>query len=263
MNIFANNCLRMAIALKDGLEKPLTAIMTTFNNFTDKVLNNGLTAGFQYLAQESTKWTTALENGITSAINGISNFVSGGGLDSILTIGTNIITGICDGIIKNKEQIQTKQTTPTRTAIFSAEEALEEEVVEEETTTTEVEPEVDPAELESPQEDEVEEINIEDEFIGGAETSDEDMDAAFNVIGAELEQEHRKNVKGYTVRLCENASPLQKAKITKRADTVGVPYFIDPKTNNITTNTFVSLNEAQEYKRFISRKGLKGQVISL
>ena len=110
MNIFANNCLRMAIALKDGLEKPLTAIMTTFNNFTDKVLNNGLTAGFQYLAQESTKWATALENGITTAIGNISNFVSGGGLDSILTIGTNIITGICNGIINNKEQIQTTLT---------------------------------------------------------------------------------------------------------------------------------------------------------
>ena len=110
MNIFANNCLRIAIALKDGLEKPLTAIMTTFNNFTDKVLNNGLTAGFQYLAQESTKWATALENGITTAISNISNFVSGGGLDSILTIGTNIITGICDGIIKNKEQIKTTLT---------------------------------------------------------------------------------------------------------------------------------------------------------
>ena len=110
MNIFANNCLKVAVALKDGLEKPLTSIMTTFNNFTSKVLNNGLTAGFQYLAQESTKWATALENGITTAIGNISNFVSSGGLDSILTIGTNIITGICDGIIKNKEQIKTTLT---------------------------------------------------------------------------------------------------------------------------------------------------------
>ena len=110
MNIFANNCLKVAVAIKDGLEKPLTSIMTTFNNFVSEVLNNGLTAGFQYLAQESTKWATALENGITSAISNISNFVSGGGLDSILTIGTNIITGICDGIIKNKEQIKTTLT---------------------------------------------------------------------------------------------------------------------------------------------------------
>ena len=164
---------------------------------------------------------------------------------------------------QNHQKQQPAKVKKEEVVTEPVEEALEEEVVEEETTTTEVEPEVDPAELESPQEDEVEEINIDDEFIGGAETSDEDMDAAFNVIGAELEQEHRKNVKGYTVRLCENASPLQKAKITKRADTVGVPYFIDPKTNNITTNTFVSLNEAQEYKRFISRKGLKGQIIPL
>lgn len=168
-----------------------------------------------------------------------------------------------NGVKQNHQKQQPAKVKKEEVVTEPVEETLEEDVVEEETTTTDVEPEVDPAELESPQEDEVEEINIEDEFIGGAETSDEDMDAAFNVIGAELEQEHRKNVKGFTVRLCENASPLQKAKITKRADTVGVPYFIDPKTNNITTNTFVSLNEAQEYKRFISRKGLKGQVIPL
>ena len=110
MNIFANNCLRMAIALKNGLEQPLTSIMTTFNNFTDQVLNNGLTAGFQYLAQESQKWGVALEKGITTAINNISNFVSGGGLDSILTIGTNIITGICNGIINNEDKIRTSLT---------------------------------------------------------------------------------------------------------------------------------------------------------
>ena len=107
MNIFANNCLRMAIALKNGLEQPLTSIMTTFNNFTDQVLNNGLTAGFQYLAQESQKWGVAIEKGITSAIGNIKNFVSGGGLDSILEIGTNIITGICNGINNNQDDIRT------------------------------------------------------------------------------------------------------------------------------------------------------------
>ena len=110
MNIFANNCLRVAIALKNGLEQPLTAVMTTFNNFVDTVLNSGLTAGFQYLAQESTKWAVSLEKGITTAINNIGNFVSGGGLDSILTIGTNIITGICNGIINNEDKIRTSLT---------------------------------------------------------------------------------------------------------------------------------------------------------
>ena len=167
-----------------------------------------------------------------------------------------------------KEEVVTEPVEET------VEEAIEEDVVEEEVeeeaTTTEVEPDVDPAESESPEEDEVEEININNEFIGKpfqipevGETSDEDMDAAFDLIAGELEQDRRKNTKGFTVRLCENASPLQKAKISKRADKLGVRYFIDPKTNNITTNTFVSFKEAQEYKRFISRKGLKGQVIPL
>ena len=166
-----------------------------------------------------------------------------------------------------KEEVVTEPVEET------VEEAIEEDVVEEEVeeeATTEVEPDVDPAESESPEEDEVEEININNEFIGKpfqipevGETSDEDMDAAFDLIAGELEQDRRKNTKGFTVRLCENASPLQKAKISKRADKLGVRYFIDPKTNNITTNTFVSLKEAQEYKKFISRKGLKGQIIPL
>ena len=107
MNIFANNCLRLAIALKNGLEAPLTAVMKTFNDFVNTVMDSGLTAGFQYLAQESTKWAVSLEQGITTAIGNIKNFVSGGGLDSILEIGTNIITGICNGIKNNQEDIRT------------------------------------------------------------------------------------------------------------------------------------------------------------
>ena len=107
MNIFANNCLRMAIALKDGLKEPLTDVMKTFNDFVNTVMDSGLTAGFQYLAQESQKWGVAIEKGITSAIGNIKNFVSGGGLDSILEIGTNIITGICNGINNNQDDIRT------------------------------------------------------------------------------------------------------------------------------------------------------------
>ena len=107
MNIFANNCLRMAIALKDGLEAPLTAVMKTFNDFVSTVMDSGLTAGFQYLAQESKNWAVSLEQGITTAIGNIKNFVSGGGLDSILEIGTNIITGICNGINNNQDDIRT------------------------------------------------------------------------------------------------------------------------------------------------------------
>ncbi len=58
------------------------------------------------LEQASKGWGKGLEQGIQSAINGIKKFVTGGSLDSILNIGTNIIQGICRGISNNKGTLQ-------------------------------------------------------------------------------------------------------------------------------------------------------------
>ena len=68
---------------------------------------NGVTIkSLKSLAKESEKWGKGLEKGIQDAINGIKKFVTGGGLQNVLTIGTNIIQGICKGISNNKQNLQ-------------------------------------------------------------------------------------------------------------------------------------------------------------
>ena len=62
------------------------------------------------LAQDSVKWGESLNQGVQNAINGIKGFVTGGALDSLLTIGTNIIQGICKGISKKADDGTLKET---------------------------------------------------------------------------------------------------------------------------------------------------------
>ena len=108
MMIFAANVQLVAYNIAKSFEGGFTAAMNVLNKFMTKLLTGeGLTSALKYLETESAKLPQILSNAITNAINGISNFVSGGGLDSVFQIGTNIITGICDGITKNKDKIKT------------------------------------------------------------------------------------------------------------------------------------------------------------
>ena len=54
----------------------------------------------------SKQWGVALANGVQKAISSIKGFVTGGSLDNILTIGTNIIQGICKGISNSQVDLQ-------------------------------------------------------------------------------------------------------------------------------------------------------------
>ena len=56
-----------------------------------------------WLAEQSKSFGEAIKSAVVNAIGGLNDFVNGGSLDSILEIGTNIITGICDGINEAKE----------------------------------------------------------------------------------------------------------------------------------------------------------------
>lgn len=62
------------------------------------------------LAQDSVDWGNKLNQGVQNAINGIKGFVTGGALDSLLTIGTNIIQGICKGISEKANDGTLKET---------------------------------------------------------------------------------------------------------------------------------------------------------
>ena len=79
----------------------IAKVMDVFNNFLS-MLNSG--AGIQnalkYLENEFNKVPKILSNAIENGIKGVNSFINGGSLDSILSIGSNIVKGITSGIDK-------------------------------------------------------------------------------------------------------------------------------------------------------------------
>ena len=79
----------------------IAKVMDVFNNFLS-MLNSG--AGIQnalkYLETEFNKLPKILSNAIENGIKGVNSFINGGSLDSILSIGSNIVKGITSGIDK-------------------------------------------------------------------------------------------------------------------------------------------------------------------
>ena len=103
---FAANVQLVGYNIQKSFETAFLGAMKVLNNFMSKLnTGEGLTSAFKYLEQESAKLPQILSNAIGDAINAINNFVNGGSLDSIFQIGTNIITGICNGIINNAGKI--------------------------------------------------------------------------------------------------------------------------------------------------------------
>ena len=103
---FAANVQLVGYNIQKSFETAFLGAMKVLNNFMSKLnTGEGLTAAFKYLEQESAKFPKIINDAMTGAINAINNFVNGGALDSIFQIGTNIITGICNGIINNADKI--------------------------------------------------------------------------------------------------------------------------------------------------------------
>lgn len=106
MMIFAANVQLLAYNIAKSFEGGFTTAMNVLNKFMAKLnTGEGLQSALSYLEKESAKLPQILSNAIGNAINSINNFVNGGSLDSIFQIGTNIITGICNGIINNADKI--------------------------------------------------------------------------------------------------------------------------------------------------------------
>ena len=103
---FAANVQLVGYNIQKSFEGAFLGAMKVLNNFMSKLnRGEGLTSAFKYLEQESAKLPKIINDAMTGAINAINNFVNGGALDSIFQIGTNIITGICNGIINNADKI--------------------------------------------------------------------------------------------------------------------------------------------------------------
>ena len=103
---FAANVQLVGYNIQKSFETGFQGAMKVLNNFMSKLnRGEGLTTALSYLEQESAKLPKIINDAMTGTINAINNFVNGGALDSIFQIGTNIITGICNGIINNADKI--------------------------------------------------------------------------------------------------------------------------------------------------------------
>ena len=98
MLLFVSKVQTGAKQIYDAIQDNIVGAMNTVNKFIDFLLDGDITGGFSYLASESKNWGNAIAEGLSNAISYLRSFVNGGGLSSILEIGTNIIQGICKGI---------------------------------------------------------------------------------------------------------------------------------------------------------------------
>lgn len=96
---FAANVQLLGYNIFKSIDEPLKNVMKTINDFLSK-LNGGssFVSAFKTIENASKGWGEAIATNITKAIGKIDQFVNGGGLKSVLQVGTNIIQGICKGI---------------------------------------------------------------------------------------------------------------------------------------------------------------------
>lgn len=112
----------LASAMEDSLialfDKMKPAIMNATDALTDffatwrngeknEYTFDGFEEGLSDLEKKIKSAVPNITEAVTSAIEGVKRFVTGGSLDSILQMGTDIITGICQGIINSKEDLTT------------------------------------------------------------------------------------------------------------------------------------------------------------
>ena len=112
----------LASAMEDSLialfDKMKPAIMNATDALTDffetwrngeknEYTFDGFEKGIEGLKEKVHNASKQIPQFITDAINGIKRFVTGGSLDNILAIGTDIVQNICKGISNNKENIRT------------------------------------------------------------------------------------------------------------------------------------------------------------
>lgn len=90
-----------------GANSSIAKVMDVLNDFMSD-LNAGMSLGeaLKGLEEDFKNVPQIINDALTEAIGYLNNFISTGALDSILNIGTSIITGICQGIINNADKIQ-------------------------------------------------------------------------------------------------------------------------------------------------------------
>lgn len=96
---------RLKPALLDGSEA-LTKFFSTWRGGDDGNYSfSGFEQGLNDLESKVEQASNNIPSLMSNMFDGINRFISGGALDNILKMGGDIVTGICDGIIKNKDSI--------------------------------------------------------------------------------------------------------------------------------------------------------------
>lgn len=101
----------VAIGAFNKFKPVIQGVSDALNDFFDDWHNgekneftfNGLEKGLEGLEKKVRKAKPNIQKAVTDLFSGLNTFVNGGSLDSILKIGTDIVTGICDGIKKSYE----------------------------------------------------------------------------------------------------------------------------------------------------------------
>lgn len=96
---------RLKPALLSGSEA-LTDFFSTWRGGDDGNYSfSGFEQGLNDLESKVEQASNNIPSLMDNMFSGINRFISGGSLDSILKMGGDIVTGICDGIINNKDNI--------------------------------------------------------------------------------------------------------------------------------------------------------------
>ena len=101
MAIGAFNSIKPVI---QGVSDALVEFFNTWHNGDENVFTfDGLEEALKGLGDKVREAKPNIQQAIVDLFKGLDTFVNGGALDSILDIGTSIITSICDGIQKAKD----------------------------------------------------------------------------------------------------------------------------------------------------------------
>ena len=89
----------------DGLKPAILEASDALLDFMRAWNEGDLEGGLGKLENKVSNWSKNIPNTIGDVISSMRNFISGGALDSILNMGGDIVQGICNGIIQNKDNI--------------------------------------------------------------------------------------------------------------------------------------------------------------
>lgn len=85
--------------------KHVNKFFEIWNGFDKKGNGSGLTDALAYLEKQVKSSIPKISETVQNGISGIKDFITGGGFQAMLDIGSDIITGICDGIIESKDNL--------------------------------------------------------------------------------------------------------------------------------------------------------------